>query len=198
MDQTIMEKALSTAGFAVLALDEADRVIDISLPAARLLGRDPGDLIDHPVAGFPPVALIRSMAGEQTAPISPGASIEVMVHDKAGHPIPVAASAVAWTTPDGRKLLTVFIRDIAQERKAARRSGRPLSGWTAASGISLIGVGGEKPVQLGSDRLCDQLARQIRRRVGRKSLWRAKRDNRIFRHVAWPFLCENCGASTTP
>ena len=68
----------------------------------------------------------------------------------------------------------------------------------AASGISLIAMGGEKSVQLGLDRLCDQLprplAQQIRQRVGRKSFWRAKRDNRILRHVAYPFLCENCGA----
>ena len=52
------------------------------------------------------------------------------------------------------------------------------------------------------NRLRDQLPRtltqQIRQRVGRKSFWRAKRDNRILRHVAYPFLCENCGASTTP
>ena len=69
-------------------------------------------------------------------------------------------------------------------------------------GIGLIGMGSEKGIQLGLDRLSDQipraLAQQIRQRVGRKSFWRAKRDNRILRHVAYPFLCENCGASTTP
>ncbi len=72
----------------------------------------------------------------------------------------------------------------------------------AASRIGLIGMGREKSVQLGLNCLRDQfpraLAQQIRQRVGRKSFWRAKRDNRIFRHVAYPFLCENCGASTTP
>ena len=88
----------------------------------------------------------------------------------------------------------------------------------AARAIGLISMGGEKSVQLGLNRLRDQpparstacainrlrdqlprtLTQQIRQRVGRKSFWRAKRDNRILRHVAYPFLCENCGASTTP
>jgi len=68
----------------------------------------------------------------------------------------------------------------------------------AAHAIGLISMGGEKSVQLGLNRLRDQLPRtltqQIRQRVGRKSFWRTKRDNRILRHVAHPFLCENCGA----
>jgi hypothetical protein len=68
----------------------------------------------------------------------------------------------------------------------------------AASPICLIGMGGEKHIQLRLDRLRDQipraLAQQIRQRVGRKSFWRPKRDNRVLRHVAYPFLCENCGA----
>ena len=72
----------------------------------------------------------------------------------------------------------------------------------ATRAIGLISMGGEKSVQLGLNRLRDQpprtLTQQIRQRVGRKSFWRAKRDNRILRHVAYPFLCENCGASTTP
>jgi hypothetical protein len=72
----------------------------------------------------------------------------------------------------------------------------------AASPIGLIGMGGEKRVQLGLNRLRDHiqraLAQQIRQRFGQKSFWRAKRDNRILCHVAYPFLCENCGASTTP
>ena len=59
----------------------------------------------------------------------------------------------------------------------------------AASGISLISMGGEKTIQLGLDRLCDQLPcalpQQIRQRVGRKSGRRAKRDNRILCHVAY-------------
>lgn len=67
----------------------------------------------------------------------------------------------------------------------------------AASGIRLIGMGGEKHVELGLDRLRDQipraLAQQIRQRIGRKSFCCAIRDNRILRHVAYPFLCENCG-----
>ena len=50
-------------------------------------------------------------------------------------------------------------------------------------------MGSEKHVQLRLDRLSDQiprtLAQQIRQRVGRKSFWRAKRDNRILRHVAY-------------
>jgi hypothetical protein len=68
----------------------------------------------------------------------------------------------------------------------------------AASAISLIGMGGGKSVQLGFDRLRDQLAcalpEQIRQRVGRKPFWRAKRDTRILRHVAYPLLCKTCGA----
>ena len=68
----------------------------------------------------------------------------------------------------------------------------------SASLIGLIGMGSEKGIQLGLNRLSDQipraLAQQIGQRVGRKSFWRAKRDNRILRHVAYPFLCENCGA----
>ena len=72
----------------------------------------------------------------------------------------------------------------------------------ATRSIGLIGVSGEKRIQLGLDRLRDQiprtLAQQIRQRVGRKSFWCAKRDNRILGHVAYPFLYENCGASTTP
>jgi len=72
----------------------------------------------------------------------------------------------------------------------------------AANVIGLISMACKKRVQFGLDRLCNQLpstlAQQIRQRVGRKSFWRAKRDNRILRHVAYPFLCENCGASTTP
>jgi hypothetical protein len=59
-------------------------------------------------------------------------------------------------------------------------------------------MGNEKGIQLGFDRLSNQIpgasAQQIRQRVGRKSFWCAKRDNRILRHVAYPFLCENCGA----
>ena len=58
----------------------------------------------------------------------------------------------------------------------------------ATSKIGLISMGGEKSLQLGLDRLRDQLprtlAQQIRQRVGRKSCRRAKRDNRILRHVA--------------
>ncbi len=68
----------------------------------------------------------------------------------------------------------------------------------AASGIGLVSMNGEKSIQFGLDSLSDQLprtlAQQIRQRVGRKSFWRAKRDNPILRHVAYPFLCENCGA----
>jgi len=67
----------------------------------------------------------------------------------------------------------------------------------AASRIGLIGMSGEKREQLSLNRLRDQipcsLAQQIRQRIGRKSFWRAKRDNHILRHVAYPFLCENCG-----
>ena len=72
----------------------------------------------------------------------------------------------------------------------------------AAGSIGLISMGGEKSVQLSLDRLRDQIpsapAQKIRQRVRRKSFWRAKRDNRILRHVAYPFLCETCGTSTTP
>ena len=54
----------------------------------------------------------------------------------------------------------------------------------AASGIGLVSMGGEKSIQLGLDRLRDQLprtqAQQIRQRIGRESFWRAKRDNRIL------------------
>jgi len=68
----------------------------------------------------------------------------------------------------------------------------------AASHIGLIGMGCEKHVQLRLDRLSDEipgaLAQQFRQRVGRKSFWRAKRDNRILRHVPYHFLCQNCGA----
>ena len=68
----------------------------------------------------------------------------------------------------------------------------------ASSGIGLIGMGHEKRAQFRLNRLRDQfprtLAQQIRQRVGRKSGRRAKRDNGILRHVAYAFLCENCGA----
>jgi len=72
----------------------------------------------------------------------------------------------------------------------------------ATSKVGLISIGGKKFVQLGLDRLRNQLpralAQQIRQWIGRKTIWRAKRDNRILCHVAYLFLCENCGASTTP
>jgi hypothetical protein len=68
----------------------------------------------------------------------------------------------------------------------------------AARPIGLIGMGHEKRIQLGLNRLRDKIPRalpqQIRQRIGRNSFWRAKRDNRILRHVVYPFLCENCGA----
>ena len=48
----------------------------------------------------------------------------------------------------------------------------------AARAIGLVSMGGEKSVQLGLNRLRDQLPRtltqQIRQRVERKSFWRAK------------------------
>ena len=54
----------------------------------------------------------------------------------------------------------------------------------AASGIGLVGMGGEKSGHLGLDRLGDQrprtLAQQIRQRVRRKSGRRPKRDNPIL------------------
>jgi hypothetical protein len=50
-------------------------------------------------------------------------------------------------------------------------------------------MGVEKRIQFGFNRLSDQiprtLAQQIRQRVCRKSVWCAKRDNRILRHVAY-------------
>ena len=58
----------------------------------------------------------------------------------------------------------------------------------AAKRIRLTRVRGEKRIEFRPDRLRNQvtrtLAQQIRQRVGRKPFWRAKRDNRIFRHVA--------------
>ena len=59
----------------------------------------------------------------------------------------------------------------------------------ATSSIGLVSMGGEKSAQLSLDRLRDQipsaLAQKIRQRIGRKSCRRAKRDNRILRHVEY-------------
>lgn len=51
----------------------------------------------------------------------------------------------------------------------------------------------EPPAFQIQEQIARPLAKQIRQRVGRKSFWCAKRDNCILRHVAYHFLCENCG-----
>ena len=67
--------------------------------------------------------------------------------------------------------------------------------------VGLGSMGVEKCSQFGPDRLGDQipraLAQQIGQRVGLKSIWCAKRNNRILRHVAYLFLSENRCASKT-
>lgn len=120
MDNTILEKALSVAGVAILVLDEADRVIDISLPAARLFGVDPGDLIGKPVADFLPLAPTMAHAFDQMAIKPPGVVAEVMARDKDNRELAIAVNAVRWTDPDGRTLTTLFLRDAALEKQVAR------------------------------------------------------------------------------
>ena len=120
MDNMIIEKALSAAGFAVLVLDETDRIIDISLPAARLLGFDPDELIGRPISTFLPLEPIKSLVLDQAPVKPPGVVIEVTARDKASRELPLAVNAVRWTDPGGRCLTTVFIRDTASEKEVAR------------------------------------------------------------------------------
>jgi PAS domain S-box-containing protein len=123
MNPSIMEKALGAAGFAVLVLDEAERVIDITPPAALLLGVVPQDLIGTPVADLLPMGPIRALTLEQGGPRPKGPVIEVTLRDKdRGPALPVAVNAMAWTAEDGRRLTTVFLRDIAVEKEIARQA----------------------------------------------------------------------------
>lgn len=120
MEKTILEKALNAAGFAVLVLDEADRVIDISEPAARLYGFDPGDLIGKPVSSFLPLDPTMARALDQMPVKPPGVVAEVTTRDKDNRELALAVNTVRWTDPDGRNLTTLFIRDAALEKQIAR------------------------------------------------------------------------------
>lgn len=121
MDNTILEKALGVAGFAVLVLDDKDRVIDISLPAARLFGVDQRDLIGKPVSDFLPLDPATVGALDQTATQPPGVVAEITARTKDNRELVVAVNAVRWIGPDGRRLTTLFVRDAALEKQAARR-----------------------------------------------------------------------------
>jgi len=120
MEKSILEKALSAAGFALLVLDETDRVIDISQPAARLFGFDPGDLIGKPVSNFLPLDPIKALLLDQTPIKPPGVMAEVTIRDKENRELSIAVNAVRWTDPDGGPLTTLFIRDAALEKRATR------------------------------------------------------------------------------
>jgi PAS domain S-box-containing protein len=120
MDNTTLEKALSVAGFAVLLLDEADRILDISPQAARHFGFEPDDLIGKPVSDFLPLGQVMAQALDQLPVKPPGVMAEVTTRDKEDRELAFAVNAVRWTEPDGRILTTLFIRDAALEKQVAR------------------------------------------------------------------------------
>jgi PAS domain S-box-containing protein len=120
MDGTLIENALSAAGLAVLVLDEADRVIEASPPAARLLGCAPSQLVGRPMAEFLPLAPIKSLAMDPAQVRPPGLPIMMSALNEGNRALPLAVNAVRWTDPDGRHLTTVFLRDLALEREVAR------------------------------------------------------------------------------
>lgn len=120
MDKTILEKALSAAGFAVLVLDEADLIIEISQPADRLFGFVPSDLIGKPVSDFLPLDPIVTQALDQAPITPPGVVAEVTMRDKENRELAVAVYAVRWTDPEGKTLTTLFIRDAALEKQVTR------------------------------------------------------------------------------
>jgi PAS domain S-box-containing protein len=120
MDRTLIEKALSAAGFAVLVLDDDDRLVETSVTAARLLGFDPFELIGQSVSAFLPIASIKSLVIEPAPTGLPGVVIEIAARNRSEREVPLVASAVRWTEPCGRNLTSVFLRDMALEREVAR------------------------------------------------------------------------------
>jgi len=120
MSDTLIEKALDAAGFAVLVLDEIDQIVEVSSPAARLLGFDPVELRGEPVSAFLPMASIKPLVLDTMAHGVPGAVIDIVARNRSGQEIPVAVSAVAWKEPDGKCFTTVFIRNFAEEKEVAR------------------------------------------------------------------------------
>jgi PAS domain S-box-containing protein len=120
MSKTILEKALIAAGFAALVLDETECIVDISQPAADLLGFDGAELIGRPVADFLQMDPVKTLILSQT-PITPlHQMVEITLRDRAGRALPVAVNALRWSDTDGRTLTTLFIRDVAAERERAR------------------------------------------------------------------------------
>lgn len=120
MNDTLMNNAIGAVGLAVLVLDEFDRVIDISRPAARLLGYDPDELVGKPVSDFLPLTPETTPAAPPHRATPQGAVMEILGRDKANRPIPLVVNAVRWTDPEGRSFATVLMRDIAAESQVAR------------------------------------------------------------------------------
>jgi PAS domain S-box-containing protein len=120
MDHSVIEQALAAAGFAVLVLDDENRVVDSSLQSANLFGLEPEDLIGNPISPFLPLAPLKELMARQNRAVPPGTMRTITARDKANRELELAVHAVRWDKLDGRQLTTLFILDPRVEMELAR------------------------------------------------------------------------------
>lgn len=120
MPDTLIDQALRAAAFAVLVLDEDDRVVDLSLSAVQLFRFDPDELIGKPVSMVLALSPITSLSHDQAFSKPPSLIEEVLARDKDSREFPVTINAARWSDANGTSFTSVFIQDLAEVKEAGR------------------------------------------------------------------------------